>query len=219
MKLSKRDAKLLLMLAGLLIFLLSYLLVYNRFIEKQAEISAKIAELQPQLQTLETYQGRLSQYKMSIDESRDILQKELQRYPANIRAEDLILYAKELESRIGIDATGLVFADPVLVNEFSGIALKDGKEVKETMSGYRTEMNLSGSMTYSQLKNLLNYIYSAQDYTSVGSVSVSYDAELARMTGTVEISKFYLTYPDVESVAATMPTVPQGNLNLFGSVG
>ena len=219
MKLSKRDAKLLLMLAGLLIFLLSYLLVYNRFIEKQAEVSAKIAELQPQLQTLESYQAKLTQYKKSIEESKTTVQKELQRYPADVRAEDLILYAKELETRVGIDATGLVFADPVLVNEFSGIVLKDGKETKETMSGYRTGMNLSGSMTYSQLKNLLNDVYSAQNYSSVGSVSVSYDAELSKLTGTVEISKFYLTYPDAVPVAATMPTVPQGNLNLFGSVG
>lgn len=219
MKLSKRDAKLLLILAGLLIFLLSYLLVYNRFVAKQTEVSAKIAELQPQMQTLETYQANLAQYKKSIEESKDTMQKELKRYPSDVRTEDLILYAKELETHVGIDATGLVFSDPVLVNEFQGVVLKDGTEVQETMSGYRAGMNLSGSMTYSQLKNLLHYIYAAPDYSSVASVSVSYDAELAKLTGTVEISKFYLSYPDAAPVSATMPTVPQGNLNLFGSVG
>ena len=86
------------------------------------------------------------------------------------------------------------------------------------MRGYQSNMSMSGTMTYVQLKNLLGHIYSTYEYTSAESVSVSYNAELANLIGTVEIGKFYLTYPDAPPVTKDMPYVPKGNDSLFGGV-
>ena len=55
MRIAKRDLKLLLILAGLLIFILLYMLVFNSFQSKTDAVKAKIAELEPQVQELENH--------------------------------------------------------------------------------------------------------------------------------------------------------------------
>lgn len=217
MKISKRDAKLLLILVGVVVFLLSYLLVFNRYNNKRDEVAAQLAALQPQLSTLEGYYSNLATYQTAIDDDKTEVKSEMDRYPTEIKTEDQILYAMDLEKNVGIKASALAFTDPVLVNEFKGIAGQD-EAAPVLMDAYQTVMNISCDLTYPQLKALLHYIYATQEHTSVSSVSVSYDAEKAELTGTVGVCQFYLTYPGAEPEIHGMPAVPQGTTNLFGSV-
>lgn len=216
MRVSRRDAKLLLILLGIVAFLLSYLLVYNRYIEKRDAVTAQIAELQPQLDTLEQYYVNLSTYEDAIATAKTEIGEELDRYPSEIFTEDLILYAMELEDRVGLDATALSFTDPVLVNEFMGAADQDGTVTTTMMDAYETAMNVSCDLSYSQLKSVLRYIYSTRDYTAVNAVNVSYNAESGRLLGNLEVAKFFLTYDGATPESHAMPYVQKGQTALFG---
>lgn len=215
MKLSKRDAKLLLILLGIVTFLLSYLLVYNHYIKKQDAVAQQISELTPKLNTLEEYYANLSSYESAIEEARTSTKQELRRYPTEVLTEDQTLYALELEQRLGINVTALTFSDPLQVSEFSGI-LPDGSEKPVKMDAYQSTMNVSCEMTYAQLKQMLRYIYDTNDYTSVASLSVSYDAETAKLKGNVDVSKFFIQYEGAEKGVHVMPFVPEGRPNIFG---
>lgn len=216
MRVSKKDAKLLLILLGILVFLLSYLLVYNRYIAKQDAVAAQITELQPQLDTLEEYYQNLSTYETAIETAKKEIEEEMGRYPSEIFTEDLILYAIELEDRVGLDATALSFVDPVLVNEFTGVTPENGEEASAVMDAYETAMNVSCTLTYEQLKSVLHYIYETRNYTGVNSLSVSYNAENGRLVGNLEVSKFLITYEGAEPEGHVMPYVKKGQPALFG---
>lgn len=219
MKISKRDAKLLLILMGVVVFLLSYLLVYNRYIDKRDQLAEQISQLQPQLNTLEGYYANLATYQSAVADDKKTVQEEMAKFPAQVRTENLVLYAVELRTRLGIAPLAMTFTDPVRIGEFNGVAGSGGKETTVKMDAYQIGMNLSGDLTYPQLKQMLHYIYSeTPEYTSVNSLSVSYDAQKAKITGTVGISKFYITYPNIQSGAQIMPSVPMGRSNLFGSL-
>ena len=67
MKISKRDAELLLALAGLVVFLLLYLFVFNTFQTRTDTVQQEITTLQPQLQQLEDIYANLATYQSGIE--------------------------------------------------------------------------------------------------------------------------------------------------------
>jgi hypothetical protein len=216
MKLSKRDAKLLLILLGLVVFLLSYLLIYNRYTAKSDELDAQIAQMRPQLATLEDYNKNLNSYEAGIAEAKVSTAEAMKQYPTQILPENAILYADELEKKVGITASELSFAEPVLVSEFNGVTQSGQNDVSVTMDAYETTMTMSCDLSYAQLKNLLTYVYQSPLCCGVPAFSVSYDASKAALTGTVSVAQYSISYENAESSRGVMPFVPQGQTNLFG---
>lgn len=216
MRISKRDAKLLLMLLGIVVFLASYLLVYNRYLDKTEEVTAQIAELKPTLDTLENYYANLATYEAAVEAAKTEVNTEMRRYPTEIFTEDQVLYAIDLENRVGLNATALSFTDPALIHAFNGMVNLDGADTPVEMEAYQSTMNVSCELTYDQLKSMLHYIYDTRHYTGVSALSVSYDAETARLVGNVDVSKYYITYAGAEPEAHVTPFVNTGRTQLFG---
>ena len=71
MKIAKRDLKLLLVLAGLLVFLLAYMFVFNPLQTKIAEVEAENAQLSAEVQDLEAKYLRMGEYEEGIKNSRE----------------------------------------------------------------------------------------------------------------------------------------------------
>jgi Tfp pilus assembly protein PilO len=72
MKLSKKDAQLLIILGGLLVFLALYMMVFNHFQTKSDEVAQNIATLEPQLQELESEYANLATYQNGIEQYRSM---------------------------------------------------------------------------------------------------------------------------------------------------
>ena len=66
MKIAKRDLKLLLILAGLLVFLLLYMLVFNPLQTKIDAVEARNAQLSAQVEDLEAKYLRMAEYEDGI---------------------------------------------------------------------------------------------------------------------------------------------------------
>jgi hypothetical protein len=216
MKISKRDAKLLLILLGLVVFLLSYLLVYNRYISKTDAINAKIAELQPQLTTLEDYNANLSSYEAGVAEAKVVTAEKLTHFPTQVMPEDQILYARELEKNVGIHVNDMTFSEAVMINEFQGITASGSENKPVTMDAYQSVMAMTCDLNYAQLKSLLHYVYQSNLCCGVPSLSVSYDATQAQLTGTVNVAQYAINYTGAPTSSTTMPGVALGQNNLFG---
>ncbi len=217
MKISKRDAQLLIILGGLLVFLALYMLVFNHFQSKSDEVASNIAALQPQLQELETEYANLATYQNGIEQYRTTVARKLEAYPADIKEEDIIAYLTTMEARQGITLNGITFSGATMLNEFPGVIVKDGKDVTTTMDAYSTGAVVTGQLTYPQLKSMLDYIYSSPTQTSVNSVSVSYNAETAGLAGSFDISRYYITYPEAVYTPETLPDTQLGAKDLFGT--
>ncbi|MGN0337986.1 MAG: hypothetical protein ACI4EE_10885, partial [Lachnospiraceae bacterium] len=96
---SKKDVKLLLYVGGILLLVLAYFFGYQKFMEKREVLEAEQSRLQQQVDRLnEIYAGR-DEYEKQITAYNAEMIQIFNNYPAEVREEDTILYASELEKK------------------------------------------------------------------------------------------------------------------------
>ena len=218
MKISKRDSMLLLALAGLLIFLLLYLLVFNTFQAKADAAAQNVATLTPQLQQLEQEYQNLATYQSEIEQYRSSSADKLAAFPADIKEEDLMSYLMTLEADNGITLDSISFNGSTMLTEFPGMVQKDGKDVATTMDAYSSNVVTTGQFSYDQMKKVIDYIYSSPRQTSLNSVAVSYNSETGGLTGSLDINRYYISYPEAVYTPEPLPSVALGVTDPFGTV-
>ena len=218
MKLSKKDAQLLIILGGLLVFLALYMLVFNHFQTKSDEVAQNIATLEPQLQELESEYANLATYQNGIEQYRSTVADKLNAYPADIKEEDLISYLMTMEARTGINLDSITFSGSTMLNEFPGVVQQDGKDVSTTMDAYSVGTVVTGQMNYSQMKRVIDYLYSSPTQTSLNAISVSYNAETGGLTSSMDISRYYVSYPEASYVPEPLKDTPLGTSDPFNTV-
>lgn len=217
MHISKRDANLLLILLGIILFVAGYFTVYNPYQKKTEALQAEIAALQPTLSELKGYEGNLDKYKAGIDELEGKIATETERYPTDVRPEDFVMYAIELEDKVGLDVTGIDFADPVLISQIDGIR-RDGEQYTVTpLTAYAYGMTANCSLSYEELKDLIKHIDDTALCTKLDSVSVSFDTENGGLTGSVVLDKYFITSGSEPYVPTQVPDVDLGTDDLFGT--
>ena len=218
MKISKRDAQLLIILGGLLIFLALYLLVFNAFQTKADAAAQKNQSLQPQLQQLESEYASLATYQTGIEKYRTVVAQKLKAFPADIKEEDLISYLLAMENSTGISIDSVTFSGSTQLNEFAGVLQKNGKDTSTTMDAYSVGTIVTGQMSYDQMKKTLAYLYASPTQTSLNSLSVSFNAETGSLLGSLDFSRYYVNYNDATYVPEPLPNTPLGVTDLFNSV-
>jgi len=219
MTISKRDTKLLLCLAGIVIFLLFYLLGYNHFNDLRDETEAATAALMPELEELRGYKENEATYQQGITDSKDLIDELSDRYPNDVRAEDKIMFASDMEKNLGLSISAASFSEPVSLLDFNGIkTADDGTYATLPLSAWSTGSSLSCAMTYAQFKNAVDYIYAQQDITALDSVAVSYDAGTGELFGTMSVTHYYITGADDAYHQTVVPSFPLGTDNIFGTV-
>ena len=217
MKISKRDAQLLIILGGLLVFLALYMLVFNHFQAKSDAVAQNIATLTPQLQELENEYANLATYQNGITEYRDTVAKKLEAFPADIKEEDVMSYLITMEAQNGIKLDEITFSGTTPLDEFQGIVQKDGKDVPVTMDVFSMEAVASGQMNYSQLKSVIDYLYAGPTQSSLNSVSVSFNSETGGLTGSFDINRYYITYDGANYVPEPLPDTALGTQDPFNT--
>ena len=217
MKISKRDAQLLIILGGLLVFLALYMLVFNHFQAKADAVAQNIATLTPQLQELENEYANLATYQNGIAEYRNTVAKKLGAFPADIKEEDVMSYLMTMEAQNGIKLDEITFSGTTPLNEFQGVVQKDGKDVPVTMDVFSVGAVATGQMNYSQLKSVIDYLYPGPTQSSLNSVSVSFNSETGGLTGSLDINRYYITYDGANYVPEPLPDTALGTQDPFNT--
>jgi hypothetical protein len=219
MNLSKRDVKLLLILLGILLFIAVYVFVYLRVNDKTGAMEAETAALQPRLTELRGYFDSLSVYEAGIGEGKTLLGEKLKGYPNDVRAEDGVMYAVELENNAGLDITNAAFGEPNLVMELRGI-LDDGHGgyTPAPFSAYRRTFAYSCELSYRELKEAVAHIRDTAMCTRLNNVSVSYNSETGELIGSIAVDKYFITGADGDYHETVVPDMPLGTDDIFGTV-
>lgn len=216
MKLSKRDTNLLLVLLGLLIFLGAYLGIANRYNKRSAELEEELSALTPRLEELRAHEENLPTYLAGIDESIAGVEAELERYPADVRSEDLVMYAIELRDNVGLGIESVTFSPVEVVSRFQIVReSKSGEDEFVPMAAMKTGLSTSCEMSYEQMKNLINYIYATEYCTTLERLSVSYNAETGGLYAAADIAKYFVSSQDYEYVPTEVPEVSLGTNDPF----
>ena len=217
MKIAKRDLKLLLILAGLLVFLLMYLLVFNPLQTKISDVKAENAQLSAQVEDLEAKYLRMAEYEEGIKDSREFVKETLKSFPGDVKEEDILSYLLTMESRQGIRMESVTFNDPELVQQFNMMTQVDGQDVAVPAGAYRASTVMTGTLDYPQAKNVINYLYESDKQTTLENVTLTYNAETGKLAGTFELSKYLINFDGAEYVPERVPVVDMGLKDLFGT--
>ncbi len=216
MRITDRNKKLLIILSGVVIFIALFFGVYSPLAEAVRQNHEAIAQLRPRMDTLEEYNRNLTLYKAENQRIWEYIQSETATYPAYIREEDFLLWILGLEDFVGYDLNMVAFSSASLLMEFPCYVAENGQQVYTDMYAYRTATQTSGSLTYQQLKDALDYTYATTEPTAVEMVTISYDATTGQLSTAISLSKLFLQYQEAEYVPVPIPDVPLGVTNPFG---
>lgn len=218
MNLSKRDQKLILMLLGLAVFLAAYLSICKPLNNKKADMAVQITTLQAQVDLLNSYAASTAAYQGEINKIGDKISAELSKYPGDIRSEDLIMYTTELEEKIGISADNISISSPEVVSKLS-LPEKSGDSYELVpMAVIKTGLTVNCTMSYAQMKALLDYVNKSSGKASLADVTVNYDSSSGKLLGTVTINKYFIASANYSYSKTSIPAVALGTDDPFGTL-
>ena len=217
MKLAKRDLKLLLILAGLVIFLLLYLLVFNPAQTRLQEIEARSSQLTAQVQELETQYLQMAEYEAGIDAGRKNVRELLESFPGDVKEEDILSYLLTMEAKEGIHMESVTFNPPEIVQSFPAVLEQSGQDVAAEVDACRASTVMTGSLTYPQAKNVIDYFYASPRQTTLENATLTYNAESGQLTGTFQLAKYFIRWDGAEYIPERVPVVDIGLGDLFGT--
>lgn len=160
---SKKDAKLLLYAGGILLLVLAYFLGYQKFMEQREVLEAERSSLRQQVNRLdEIYAGKDEYEKQTLAYDGEMTQI-FNNYPADVREENLILYASELERKheirftnIGISPAMQIYSlgDSVGAETAEGAAAAESTGTAESADAAGTEADADAAAAEDQERKL-----------------------------------------------------------------
>ena len=237
-KISPKELILLLILGGVLIFVILYTYVFTPLGNEVADMKQDIASMEQEIKELEVHSVYATKYQEKTEAYRKNIEEKLSVYPADIKEEDMVAYLLKMEDATGIEISSIAFAQSQELTSFQGIVNQtveinvgseeeseeleklrqqsQNKEVTTDMKVFRTGATISAELSYDYLKDTIKYIYRSPAQATLDSVSVSYNSETNKLNGTLNISRYYITYPEAVYTPEELPAVSIGVDQLFG---
>lgn len=115
MKISQRDAKLLIFLGCAIILGLAYFFGYRQYSEKTDDLDEKMQSLQTQYDTLSASNVHRQEYMDKIKEDTDKIQTIVAKYPSMVSNQDEIYLSSIMEKNSGAWINTFNFSEPTIV--------------------------------------------------------------------------------------------------------
>ena len=216
----KKEVGLLVVVLGLLLAFASYWFAFRNFEAKADEINTKNVELQATVDKLEILEARRPEYLESMEMMQAADTVVINSFAPGILREDQIMYLYNMElvaaNEVRVPAVSMT-ADQ-LVPYTGSTTTEDGYElVDDGISLYRLDSTVNLTTTNNGLKNVLNYVYDLDSRKSISTVNLTVSNE-GYLTGTMQLSFYYLTGTDRPYVEPKIQGVPIGTTNFFGAL-
>lgn len=241
---SKKNIRLLLYVFGVLILILVLASVRPQIQEKTDALTSENEQLSSQLQTLVNLEMNESTYIEQSKTYETEIASILAKYPAEVREEDAIIFAKEIEdmsefkiNTIGIAPGNLLLslrsanagqpADTTTDTADTTTAVSTGVDLGIMEASdvvcpdyYLYNMTVSYDFTsdYEDLKKVFAKILADEDKRNISAMSLTFDSENGLLVGNINMNLFYMMGTEKEYVAPDPGVVLTGNDNIFGTM-
>ncbi|MDD3138994.1 MAG: hypothetical protein PHX08_08490 [Lachnospiraceae bacterium] len=115
MKIQKREQKIFLYIIGVVIVLLVFQFVFSPQMDKNISKQAEVDKLNTSLAQVKALDASKKDYTKKTADMRKEISDTLKEFPADFKAEDGIMYAKELENQVGMTISTVNVSQPVLL--------------------------------------------------------------------------------------------------------
>jgi len=209
MNLSNRDKALLLGLAGFLLAVAAYVLVFVPFSDKADVANSELEALKTREAELVELEQNMEVYQKQIQELTVEKEELIARFPADILPESEIMYAVELEERAPMKFSSLLYGTPtVIAEDTTGTGL----------NACCIPMSMTYQTSYQGLKNAITYTLEKSDRMVIDAVTASYDGTTGNLIGNMTLNMYYVNGTGKTYVEPFVPDMPMGTGNIFGTI-
>lgn len=208
MKISKREQKLLLYVLGVAILIIVYISVFLKVQDKNASLERERTQLQSKVSQLETWDANKEVYQKQSASMEKELKALYAGFPADIKEETAIMYARELETLAGLQVSSVSILGQNLL-------YTSGRGDRQKYL-YGTNLTLDYTGSYEGIKTAVEHIQADTKKKNVESISLSYDSSTTNLLGTMTVNFYSIAGSDEEYTKPVIPTMPIGSNNIFG---
>ena len=226
---SDRDKKILYVLAMVVVFYLAYQFGYTKLVEKTDEYTQEYRERNAVYSDLSAKNAKLSVYKDDTETYNEEYEEIMASYPAGSSTEELIIYIMKFEEETGLWFSSISLSGESAIYSFGDYSSTNPSDSAYIISsdyvGYQAPITLTYQCSYNQFKEFLDYLNDYQYRYTIDTVSCSYTDTTAAensdgtgtVTGSMQISQYYVTGSDRTYNDITLPSVRVGTSNIFAS--
>lgn len=238
LKITKREKNLILILIGILFLAASYYLGYSTLREEAENLKRENKILERQIQALEEMEENKGKYATETKEMQQNMNILLQRFPADIISEDIILYVRDLENKADADVNHVTvpgkkhleiqasYETDVLSNmeDITGAVAEYGFVNKgtipktEDMRLVKVESDITYSVTYKGLKRMIREIVEDEERKSVDNISLVFNENTGNLAGNMTINYFALSGTGKEYEKPVISGMLHGTECIFGDL-
>lgn len=185
MELTKKEKNLLIILGAVAFFAIVYFFVFQPQIEKASQLQVENQQLKARIAEL----NQRAEQQVFYQEETEAMKKEIvsyeKKFPSDVKEEDGIALALNLEDQYGIDISNLSFGERELITE--DVFKTENVDLYRVMNSYEYQTDYKG------LKQMIRYLQSEKENSSIDSLAVTFDSGSGFLSGTVNLNLFYLT--------------------------
>ena len=244
MKISQKDAKLLILLFCVLLLAASYFFGYKKYSELTDELNVKTQLLTTQYETLADSNQNRQEYTDKIQENKDKIAAIVAKYPSEVKNQDELYLSSIIEKKCGVWINNFNFSEPAIVytpqemveegttvntdgasdttqadpSKDSGAEESKVETNELGFIGYKNTTQLSFQADYDQMKKLIAFINDYEYRKSIGAINLAVDSTTGLLTGTLEYHSYSMVGLEATYTPLTIPSQPTGIKNIFGEI-
>ena len=237
-KITNREKNLLLILLGLVFVVVSYSFGYQTLSTETEDLKKQNIALESQIKALETIAVSKDQYVADTDDMQETMVNMIEKFPADMISEDAILYVKNLEQMTGsyvntVTIPGKEYIEISAPQEVD--VLKSIDDVTGVVAAYgyvddgsipntdnmllaKVESDVSYSVTYEGLKEIIKDIVGHESRKSLDNVSLVFNENTGNLSGSMTINYFTLSGTGKEYKQPTVTGLTHGIDCIFGNL-
>jgi hypothetical protein len=248
MKKSKQAIAVLLIVIGFGSLAVSLSYIRPTLVEEGERLQSENETLKIQLNQVRELEANVDSYTSETAVYESQTNAILAEFPAEVREEDAILYADEIEdmsdytiSVVGINPGDLIYATGTSAAEETTDGTTDTTaETTETAASATASASLGildeASVTvptyqlfsmsasydftagYEDMKEIIAKIYADPDKRNISALSLSYDSETGELIGNMSLNLYYLTGTDKTYTEPDAGKIKKGKDNIFETI-
>ncbi len=212
MKFNKKSISFMILAASVLICILCYNLIYTKNIEKADALEADIKVLAARESQLKGYVTKLPEYKQGIEREKATQDTIIAKFPNDIKQEDEIMFANDLENTHEIFFQSLSFGSFKTFSSFADEIIETNFEGKEIT------LSCTYQCTYQGLKDTINYVNGQNNRMIINNLSAAYDPTTGLLSGTIDITMYAIDGVGNTYKQPYIPDMSIGVTNIFGTI-
>lgn len=217
-KITAKQAMTYVLILGLLLLLLVYFLVYQKYVEKTEALERSNAELRVRVDQLKEYYDNLDTYNTEMAQMEGEITAWLDEFPADVKEEDIIVLALDTEKNATVAYTNINIQNREALTTIAADTVKAAgmEDLSQDIIFVQRKTSYVNITDYANLKNCIRTINDNKNRVVISNVSYSRNEEEGGIEGTIEVTFYSVLGTGKEYVPQQLPAYESGLYDLFG---